>query len=64
MPSHYQSDVTRFLQEYKKNHPDVEQRQREGRSIFWDRKQDPELLEAFRAARVAQRPYVYQNDID
>jgi CHASE3 domain sensor protein len=60
--ANYQSDITRFLQDYKQAHPDTEQRQRDGRGLLWDRPQDPELLEQFRAARVQQRPYVYQND--
>jgi hypothetical protein len=58
----YQSEITRFLQEYKQAHPDVEKRQREGRDLLWDKPQDPELLEGFRAARVQQKPYVYQAD--
>jgi len=62
MASHYQSDITKFLQEYKKQHPDVEQRQREGRGLLWDKVLDPELQEGFRVARVPQKPYVYQND--
>ena len=62
MATHYESDITRFLREYKETHPDVEQRQREGRSLHWDKAQDPELLEGFRAARVSQKPYVYQPD--
>lgn len=62
MATTYESEITRFLKEYKKTHPDVEKRQREGRGLLWDKPQDPELLEGFRAARVPQRPYVYQND--
>ena len=62
MAKHYESDVTKFLQSYKKSHPDVEQRQREGRARLWDKSQDPELAEGFRQARVLMRPYVYQND--
>ncbi|WP_155194636.1 DUF3460 family protein [Orrella sp. JC864] len=58
----YQSEITQFLQEYKAQHPDVEQRQREGRARLWDKNIDPELQEGYRAARVPQRPYVYQND--
>jgi len=62
MANSYESEITQFLKEYKAQHPDVEQRQREGRGLLWDKPQDPELLESFRAARVAQRPYVYQAD--
>ncbi|WP_086081228.1 DUF3460 family protein [Bordetella genomosp. 13] len=62
MMANYESDITRFLNEYKAKHPDVEERQREGRGRLWDRPQDTELLEGFRAARVPQKPYVYQAD--
>jgi hypothetical protein len=60
MAQNYESEITRFLKDYKKTHPDVEKRQREGRGLLWDKPQNPELLEGFRAARVPQRPYVYQ----
>jgi len=62
MATEYKSEITQFLQEYKKQHPDVERRQREGRALLWDKPQDPELLDGYRAARVRQKPYVYQND--
>lgn len=62
MATHYESDITRFLREYKETHPGVEKRQIEGRGLLWDKAQDPELLEGFRLARVPQKPYVYQSD--
>lgn len=62
MASHYESDITQFLKDYKQKHPDAEQHQREGRARLWDRAQDPELLEGFKQGKVPQRPYVYQND--
>lgn len=62
MADQYTSEITQFLQKYKSEHPDVEQRQRDGRARLWDRPQDPELTEAFKQARVRQHPYVYQND--
>jgi hypothetical protein len=62
MADQYTSEITQFLQKYKSEHPDVEQRQRDGRARLWDRPQDPELNEAFKQARVRQNPYVYQND--
>lgn len=62
MSDQYTSEITQFLQKYKSEHPDVEQRQRDGRARLWDRPQDPELTEAFKQARVRQNPYVYQND--
>lgn len=62
MANNYESEITRFLKDYKKGHPDAEQRQREGRARLWDKSQDSELLDGFRAARVPQKPYVYQAD--
>lgn len=62
MASNYESEITLFLKEFKKTHPEAEQRQREGRALLWDKNQDAELLEGFRAGRVPQRPYVYSAD--
>jgi hypothetical protein len=62
MAENYQSEVTQFLEGYRKSHPDVEQRQREGRARLWDKPQDLELQEGFRSARVPQKPYVYAPD--
>jgi hypothetical protein len=62
MMANYTSEITQFLQSYKAAHPDLEQRQREGRARLWDRPQDPELVEGFKAAKVNQNAYVYQND--
>ena len=62
MADQYTSEITQFLQHYKSEHPDVEQRQRDGRARLWDKPQDPELTEGFKQARVRQSPYVYQNN--
>ena len=62
MAKHYTSEITQFLQDYKKSHPDVEQRQREGRARLWDKAQDTELADGFKQARVRQNAYVYQNN--
>ena len=32
----YTSEFTQFLQAYKKENPDLEARQREGRALLWD----------------------------
>lgn len=58
----YQSDATRFINELKKQDPGLEARQRAGRALLWDRHVDRELQAEFRAARVPQRPYVYQTN--
>jgi hypothetical protein len=62
MADQYTSEITQFLQKFKSEHPDVEQRQRDGRARLWDRPQDPEQVEEFKQARVRQTPYVYQNN--
>jgi hypothetical protein len=60
MAKNYESEITQFLKQYKQQHPDTEQRQREGRGRLWDRNLDAELLENFKAGKVPQAPYVYQ----
>lgn len=62
MANHYESEITQFLNQYKQQHAGTEQRQREGRARLWDKQVDAEQQEGFRAARVAQQPYVYQTD--
>jgi hypothetical protein len=62
MADQYTSEITQFLQKFKTENPDVEQRQRDGRARLWDRPQDTELTEGFKQARVRQHPYVYQNN--
>ena len=62
MSKNYESEITQFLNNYKKEHADTEKRQREGRAIYWDRTLDAEQLENFRAARVCQPAYVYQTE--
>lgn len=59
MAKNYESDITQFLKSYKKKHPDTEARQREGRLILWDKQVNQEWMDNFRAAKVAQQPYVY-----
>ena len=56
----YQSDATQFIESLKKQDPQLEQRQREGRALLWDREQDRSAQAGFNDARVAQQPYVYQ----
>jgi hypothetical protein len=57
----YQSDATRFINQLKAGQPDLEARQRQGRELLWDRVVDREAWEDFKAARVPQKPYVYQS---
>ncbi len=58
---HYTSDATQFINKLKEEKPGLDLAQRQGRSLLWDRRLDPELQKQFRAARVPQQAYVYQN---
>jgi hypothetical protein len=60
----YESDITRFLHELKEKQPELERKQREGRSIWWDKELDPEQLQRWQESKVPQRPYVYQTEAD
>ena len=56
----YKSDVTEFIEELKAKKPTLEEEQRRGRALLWDKRLDADVLEEFSAARVPQQPYVYQ----
>lgn len=57
---HYTSEATEFISQLKQEKPGLDQAQREGRALLWDRQIDRDLQAEFRAARVPQQPYVYQ----
>jgi hypothetical protein len=64
LPSrHYVSEHTRFIRELLKERPELLQKQREARAIWWD-KTPRELAEERRMdqGRVAQSPYVYSSE--
>ena len=56
----YQSEATRFIEQLKRDKPELDHQQTEGRSLLWDRPVDRALWQEYRAGRVAQKPYVYQ----
>jgi hypothetical protein len=58
----YVSETTRFIDDLKKHDPALEDRQREGRARLWDKPQDPELAQAFKAGRLPQKAYVYGSE--
>lgn len=59
----YTSDTTAFIAELKRRKPSLEEEQRRGRGLLWDKRQDAELVDAFRAGRVRQQAYVYQTQV-
>lgn len=56
----YRSDVTDFIESLKQRDPRLEEKQRQGRALLWDRPQDRAALAEQREARVPQQAYVYQ----
>jgi len=61
--AHYNSEITNFIEEMKKNKPTLEAEQRAGRALLWDKHLDRDLQDEFGEARVAQQPYVYQTQV-
>jgi len=58
----YQSDATQFIEQLKSTKPGLEAAQRQGRSLLWDKDIDRDFQAEAQAARVAQKPYVYQTE--
>ena len=59
----YTSDVTAFIEELKKKRPSLEDEQREGRALLWDRRIDADAQDDYAEARVRQQAYVYQTEV-
>jgi len=57
----YQSDTTQFINQLKTQRPELDAQQQEGRALLWDKPLSRDEQQAFKAGRVAQKPYVYQN---
>ena len=64
LPSrHYESEHTKFMRELLRQRPDLIDKQREGRAIWWDKRPKELAEERLRdMSRVAQSPYVYDAD--
>ncbi len=59
---HYTSEATQFIEQMKKDNPQLEAQQLAGRALLWDKNVNYEVQEDAAQARVAQKPYVYQNN--
>ena len=56
----YKSDVTLFIEDMKVKKPTLEDEQRAGRALLWDKRVDLDAQADDEASRVAQQAYVYQ----
>lgn len=59
---HYTSDTTDFINQLKKDKPQLEAQQLAGRALLWDKKVNYEVQADSAQARVAQSPYVYHSN--
>lgn len=58
----YESEATKFIAELKKNNPNLEEAQRAGRALLWDKTPiNLDNSEREKSSRVKQQPYVYLN---
>jgi hypothetical protein len=56
----YKSDVTSFIDELKAKRPTLEEEQRRGRALLWDKAIDRNAQAEWQEAAVPQQAYVYQ----
>lgn len=58
----YESEATQFIKDLKKNNPGLEQCQRDGRALLWDKQAiDLDTQKRNLESRIKQQAYVYQN---
>jgi Protein of unknown function (DUF3460) len=58
----YESEHTKFMREWLKNHPEQITEQQRGRALWWDKPQDLETSRRNASAQVPQKSYYYDND--
>ncbi|MCO6504512.1 MAG: DUF3460 family protein [Snodgrassella sp.] len=56
---HYQSDITKFLNEYLAENPEIEQSRLQQRNLLWDVELNAEDEKNFAAARLLKKGYPY-----
>ncbi|MFZ6730772.1 DUF3460 family protein [Undibacterium sp. Ji42W] len=58
----YESEATNFIKDLKKANPAMEQNQRDGRALLWDKQAiDLDTQKRNLESRINQQAYVYQN---
>ena len=56
----YESEITKFIRDLKTARPHLEEEQRKGRAIWWDKTPlDMKEVDEQDAAKVPQQPYPY-----
>ena len=58
----YESEATQFITSLKQANPQLEQSQRDGRALLWDKPSvDLDTQKRIAESRINQQAYVYQN---
>lgn len=58
----YQSDATKFLNNFLKEHPEEEKKRLENRLLLWDVQLNADEQAGFAAAKTPKKPYTYYQD--
>lgn len=56
----YESDATKLIRALIDAKPQIVDEQKKGRSLWWDKRLDLDLLRRWKESRVKQKGYVYQ----
>lgn len=56
----YESDATKLIRTLIDEKPQIVDEQKKGRSLWWDKRLDLDLLRRWKESRVKQKGYVYQ----
>ena len=60
---YYESDITRMIRKLLEEKPQIVQEQKKGRTMWWDKKPDPDAQKRAEESDVKQQAYVYQNKV-
>jgi hypothetical protein len=55
----YESELTGFLRALKKERPELDDKQRQARALWWDRPADPDDVRRWQASQVKSSAYAY-----
>lgn len=55
----YESEHTKFMRELFNKRPELVEKQKEARAIWWDKKLDKEERKRFKDSSISQKSYVY-----
>lgn len=59
---HYQSDATKFLNDYLEQNPQEAEQRLKNRDLLWQAKVSAAEQKAYDAAKLPKKPYAYQPD--